>query len=84
MFITRRTDAVTELRRGVPRDVGLDSVPVVLVVADALAVRADGQELLQGPHFGQGPPQLGDEALALIFGRLARRIGATSSRSQPG
>src|SRR2546430_13053357 len=39
-----RADAVGELRLGVPLDVALDLLPVVLVVADLLAVGADRQE----------------------------------------
>src|SRR5262249_61982325 len=40
-------DAVGELRVRVPLDVGLDLLPVVLVVADLLAVRADREESLE-------------------------------------
>src|SRR5207245_6003577 len=45
-----RADAVTELDIGVIADVLLDLLPVVLVVADLLAVRADRQQSPQLAH----------------------------------
>lgn len=53
-FGAARTDAVAELSRRVIRDVGLQPVPVALVVADAFAPRADGQQSLQGLDIVQG------------------------------
>src|SRR5206468_1455757 len=44
-----RADAVGELRLGVPLDVALDLLPVVLVVADLLAVGADRQQPVDPP-----------------------------------
>ncbi len=43
-----------ELGVGVTLDVGLDLLPVVLVVADLLAVRADREEPLELLHPRQG------------------------------
>src|SRR5438876_778830 len=48
-----RADAVGELRLGVPLDVALDLLPVVLVVADLLAVGADRQEPVEQLHAGE-------------------------------
>ena len=53
-FDAARTDAVAELSKRVITDVGLQPVPVALVVADALAPGADGQQALQRPDIGQG------------------------------
>src|SRR5262249_41727495 len=43
-LVAARTDAVCELRVAVLHEVAIDLLPVVLVGADALAVRADPQE----------------------------------------
>src|SRR2546430_2346329 len=48
-----RADAVGELRLGVPLDVALDLLPVVLVVADLLAVGADRQGAVEQLHAGE-------------------------------
>src|SRR5687767_12308444 len=69
----RRTDAVAESRVGVLRDVLLDALPVVLVVAYALAVRADREDGAQRPHFGERGLQLAHELLAFLLRPLALR-----------
>ena len=43
MVITLGANAVAELHVGMTADVVLDLLPVVLIVADFLTVRADGQ-----------------------------------------
>src|SRR5438034_10106351 len=45
-----RADAVGELRLGVPLDVALDLLPVVLLVVDLLAVGADRQKTVAQLH----------------------------------
>jgi len=55
---TGRTDVVAEHRVRMVRDVGFDRLPVVLIVADALAVHADRQYFLQLLHFGERALQL--------------------------
>jgi len=52
-----RADAVGELCLGVPLDVALDLLPVVLVVAHLLAVGADRQEPLEQLHAGRARPR---------------------------
>src|SRR6476469_8582097 len=46
-------DAVAELRVGMPGNIRLHGLPVILVVADALAVGADRQEPAQGFDLGE-------------------------------
>ena len=48
-----RAVAVAELRIRMRADIALDLRPDILVVADLLADRADGQDPLQGLHLGQ-------------------------------
>src|SRR2546427_1341716 len=56
--ITGRADTMTELRVGVFGDVALQLLPVLIVAADALAVRTDRQESAQLLDVGQGGLQL--------------------------
>src|SRR2546425_10085813 len=64
-----RADAVGELCLGVPLDVALDLLPVVLVVAHLFAVGADRQEPLEQLHAGERVLErfypVGDERLGL-------------------
>src|SRR5439155_263902 len=60
LVVAVRTDAVAELHVGVRGHVLLDLLPVVAVVANLLAVRADRQQAAQLPDAGQGLFQLGD------------------------
>jgi hypothetical protein len=46
--VTVRANTVTELGTGMFGDVVLNRLPVVLIVANVLAVRADRQQPLQG------------------------------------
>ena len=55
------------------RDVGLDRLPVIFVVADALAVHADRQNLPQLGHLGECCLQLPQKPFALFFRLLAGR-----------
>jgi len=45
---------VTEVDIRMRCDVGFDFLPIVLVVADLLAIAANGQQSLQHRHFGKG------------------------------
>ena len=45
------TDAVGEADAGVTGNVGFQAVPVVLIVANSLAVAADGQQAVELVHF---------------------------------
>lgn len=45
-FVAVRADAVAELQLRVSADVAFDLLPVILIVADFFAVRADGQNPL--------------------------------------
>ena len=45
---TFRTDTVAEICQGMIFDIGLDLVPITLVIADLLAVTAYGQESAKG------------------------------------
>ena len=55
---TRRTNAVGEFRFGAFRYETLHFLPVALIIADALAVRTDGQHPAQSLHLREGLPEL--------------------------
>src|ERR1700736_5496926 len=59
-LVAAGTDAVAELHVRVLADVLFDLLPVVLIVADALAVAADRQEAVQLLHGRQGDLELRD------------------------
>ena len=67
------TDAVAQLRLGVMGNVGLDSLPVILIVANALAVHANRQYLPQLGQFSQRRLQFANELFALLLRALALR-----------
>src|SRR5436190_12016429 len=67
--VTRRADAVAELRVGVLGDVLFDLLPVLVVAADPLAVAADRQEPVQRLDVGQRLLQLGDPLIESILQR---------------
>ena len=67
-----RTQAVAEFGLGMRTDVGLDLVPVALVVADFLAGHADGQQPAEDLDFREGVFAFRDELLAFLLGLLAR------------
>ena len=71
--VAARADAVAELRPRLRRDVALDVLPVVLVVANLATVRADGQVGPQRLDLGECGLQLDDEALPLGLGGLVGR-----------
>src|SRR3972149_6157050 len=54
ILVALRADAVAELRPRMLGAVALPLLPVVLVVADLLAVRTDGQQPLEALHLHQG------------------------------
>src|SRR5258705_8383918 len=68
---TPGTDAVAELAVRMPRDVRLHRQPVVLIVANLLAVRADRKDLPQRPHLRERLFERADERRALFLGLLA-------------
>src|SRR5262249_18974018 len=59
VLVARRADAVAKLRSGMGAEVLLELLPVVAVVADALAVRANGEKPLELLDLAQGLFQLG-------------------------
>ena len=58
---TIRTKAVSKLGLGVFLDIGFDAVPLVVLVPDALASRADGQKVAKGLHLAYRRLKLSDE-----------------------
>lgn len=60
------TDAVGESDVGVFRQVFVDGLPVVLVVADLVAVRADRQEAFEGDDLRDVLEDQQDEAVLLV------------------
>src|SRR6266446_2179561 len=50
LFITVGTNSVAEVGAGVLVDVLLDDLPVIVIVADFIAVHTNWQELFQLPH----------------------------------
>lgn len=62
---------MAEVRVRVLADVCLDLVPVAIVVADLLAVSADGQQAAQGLDLRQRVLEVMDKLLALLLDSLA-------------
>src|SRR5258708_25986786 len=54
MLIAVGAYAVAELHGGVGGDIGIDLLPIVLIVANLFAIRADGQKALKLVHIGNG------------------------------
>ncbi len=63
--------AVAELRFGVLSDIDLHLLPKPVIVANFLAVRADREDAPQCLALLEGSAKLDDQALALLFHRLA-------------
>ena len=72
-FVALRTDAVAELGPRAGGQVLLHLLPVILIIADALAVAANGQESLQLMHAMEGLFQVADAlGQALLQGQHAQ------------
>src|SRR5258705_12548610 len=73
LLVAAGADAVREPAVRVSGDVALHRLPIVLVVTDLPAIRADRQDRLQGAPFPQPPPQLLPQPLPFLLRLLARR-----------
>ena len=75
VLVARWADAVGKLHWGVRCDVRLHRLPVVLLIADTLAVGTNRQHPLQLPYLRERPTQLGvDDAQCLFPLVLLREI----------
>ena len=74
VLVARWADAVAELHWSMRLDVRLHLLPVVLIIADALAVATNRQHPLQLPHLRERPTQLGvdDASVPLPAGPAPR------------